>query len=126
MSRNDAGRSTPPRSRTFTDPAIRPMGDLVDVRSATILPFGLAASLVTFAGPDITLVLAAARAKLDAYLAFNRRLGRDITTSGIIAALTVEGVHKVTLITPSADIACDLTEAAHCTAISVTHDGYAS
>lgn len=110
------------------DPAIRPLGDHVTVASAQIIGFAITASLTTFDGPDITIVLIAARTKLDAYLAFNRKLGRAITTSGIIAALTVEGVHKVGLAAPLADIACDLTEAANCppTAITITHGGYAS
>lgn len=109
-----------------THPAIRPLGDRVTVASAGIISFAIVASLVTFAGPDTSLVLATAREKLDAYLAFNRKLGRDITTSGIIAALTVEGVHKVQLDTPVADVACTLTDAAHCTGIQITHGGYAS
>lgn len=109
-----------------TDRAIRPIGDLVTVASATIIPFAITARLVTFDGPDINLVLAAARGKLEGYLAFNRKLGRDITTSGIIAALTVEGVHKVLLDAPLADIVCDLSEAANCTGIQITHGGYAS
>jgi len=108
------------------DPAIRPMGDLVTVGSASIIGFAVTATLITFAGPDINLVLATARAKLDAYLAFNRKLGRAIATSGIIAALTVEGVHKVRLDGPLTDIDCDLTEAANCTEILITHGGYAS
>ncbi len=109
-----------------TDPAIRPLGDRVTVASARIIAFAITASLTTFDGPDINLVLATARMKLDAYLAVNRKLGREITTSGIIAALTVEGVHKVTLPAPTADIACDLTEAANCVGVTITHGGYAS
>ncbi len=109
-----------------TDNAIRPLGDLVSVASAAIVDFEITARLITFAGPDITLVVAVARARLDAYLAFNRKLGRGITTSGIIAALTVEGVHKVELLAPSADIACTATEAANCSRILVTHGGFAS
>jgi phage-related baseplate assembly protein len=96
-----------------TDRAIRPLGDAVTVASAVI-------------GPDVTLVLAAARAQLDVYLATNRKLGREISTSGIIAALTVEGVHKVVLAAPAADVVCDLTQAANCTDIAITHGGYAS
>jgi phage-related baseplate assembly protein len=61
--------------------SVRPLGDLVTVASAKILPFRVEARLVTFAGPDIGLVLAAARASLDAYIAASRLLGRDITLS---------------------------------------------
>jgi phage-related baseplate assembly protein len=109
-----------------TDPAIRPLGDAVTVASASIVRFAVHARLVTMSGPDIGLVLVGARAKLDAYLALNRRLGREISISGIMAALTVEGVLKVHLDAPLADVACDMTQAASCTDIVVTHGGYAS
>lgn len=113
-------------SAIVKDPAIRPLGDAVTVASASILRFAVRASLVTLAGPDIGLVLAAARTRLDAYLSLNRRLGREISTSGIMAALTVEGVLKVVLASPAADVASDMTQAAYCAGIEITHGGYAS
>ncbi len=106
------------------DDAVRPVGDYVTVASAQLVPFALAARVYTFAGPDPLLVLATARAKLDAYIATSRRLGRDITRSGIYAALTVEGVQRVELDAPLADVVCDATQAALCTGITVTHAGY--
>lgn len=108
------------------DPAIRPLGAAVTVASASILRFAVRARLVTLAGPDISLVLAAARTKLEAYLATNRRLGREISTSGIMAALTVEGVLKVILESPAADVASDVTQAGYCFDIQISHGGYAS
>lgn len=113
-------------ARIVKDPAIRPLGDAVTVASASILRFAVRASLITLAGPDIGLVLAAARTKLEAYLASNRRLGREISTSGIMAALTVEGVLKVILDSPATDVASDLTQAGFCTDIQISHAGYAS
>lgn len=107
-----------------TDRAVRPLGDLVTVASAALVPFVVTARLWTFAGPDAALVLTSARAGLDAYLAASRRLGRDITLSGLYAALTVEGVQRVELAAPLASIICDATQAALCTAITVTHAGY--
>jgi len=109
-----------------TDPAIRPLGDSVTVASASIVPFAVHARLVTLSGPDIGLVLLAARTRLDAYLSVNRRLGREISISGIMAALSVEGVLKVHLDAPGADVACDMTQAANCTEIVITHGGYAA
>lgn len=108
-----------------TDKAVRPLGDLVSVTGATQRRFALIARLYTFAGPDAGLILATARAKLDAYFAASRLLGRDITMSGLYAAMTVEGVQRVEITSPAADIVCDLTEAALCTAIDLTHGGYA-
>ena len=107
-----------------TDKSIRPLGDLVSVASATQRRFALLAHLWTFAGPDPSLVLTAANAKLAGYLADSRKLGRDITMSGLYAALTVEGVQRVDISSPPESIVCDLTEAALCTAIDVRHAGY--
>lgn len=102
---------------------IRPMGDLVTVVSAEVVEFAIAATVYTFAGPDRTVVLDAARERLDAYLAESRKLGRNINDSSIKAALSVAGVQRVVL--PGwADIVCDLTQAAWCTSIDITHGGY--
>ncbi len=107
-----------------TDKSIRPMGDFVTVASATQRDFDLVARLWTFAGPDPALVLTAAKTKLARYLADSRKLGRDITISALYAALTVEGVQRVELVSPAASIVCNLTEAARCTGIDVGHVGY--
>ncbi|MCG7349291.1 baseplate assembly protein [Sphingomonas sp. ACRSK] len=104
--------------------SVRPLGDLVTVASAEIRPFALDARLVTFSGPDIGLVLAAARSSLDVYLASSRLLGRDITLSGLFAALHVAGVMRVEILAPTADIVCGATQAAHCTGVTLIHGGY--
>ena len=108
-----------------TDRAVRPLGDLVTVISARQRRFVISAKLYTYAGPDAGLVAAISRAKLDRYIADSRRLGRDITLSGLYAAMTVEGVQRVVITAPTEDIVCDLSEAALCTAIDLTHGGYA-
>lgn len=101
---------------------VRPLTDRVTVRSAEILPFAIAATVYTLEGPDRDLVLATGRARLDAYIADSRKLGRDITDSGIKAALHCPGVQRVVL--PGwADIVCSPAQAAHCTGITVTHGG---
>lgn len=107
-----------------TDPKTRPLGDAVAVAPAEIVNFAIAATLFTFSGPDSGLVLETARAKLDAYLAASRKLGRDVTTSGIIAALMVVGVQRVVLASPAVDVVCSATQAAWCTDIELTHGGY--
>ncbi|KQN28513.1 MULTISPECIES: baseplate J/gp47 family protein [unclassified Sphingomonas] len=107
-----------------TDPAIRPLGDAVTVASANILSFEIVAALLTLSGPDTDLILTAARAALVAYLADSRKLGRAITRVGITAALKVAGVIDVDLQSPVASIACDLSQAGNCTAITIRHGGY--
>nr|GLK21690.1 baseplate assembly protein [Microbacterium terregens] len=103
---------------------VRPLGDLVTVASAEIRTFAVHATLYTFAGPDRSLVLTAAREQLDAYLAECRLLGRDVTMSGLYAALTVPGVQRVVLAAPTAGVVCDYTQAAWCTDIVIAHGGY--
>ena len=108
-----------------TDRGVRPIGDAVTVASAALVPVTVRAALTTFAGPDIAVVLAAARAGLDTYLATNRRLGRDLTISGLHAALTVAGVEGVALAEPAGDVVCGPTQAHSIVAIELTHGGYA-
>ncbi len=107
-----------------TDKTIRPLGDLVSVAPAEQISFAVIARLWTFSGPDPALILTAANAKLARYLADSRKLGRDIALSGLYAALTVEGVQRVEIVSPAASIICDLTQAALCTSIDVRHAGY--
>ncbi len=108
-----------------TSDSIRPLGDLVTVASARIVPFAIHARLTTFAGPDPSLLIAQARVRLDDYLIASRRLDRDITLTAIIAALSPPGVDEVDLIQPATRIPCDAGQAALCTAVTVEHAGYA-
>ncbi|MBC3940944.1 baseplate J/gp47 family protein [Sphingomonas albertensis] len=101
----------------------RPLTDYVTIQSAQIVPYAVAASITTFAGPDGSIVIAEARARLSAYIANSHRLGRDITRSGIFAALHVEGVQNVVLTSPASDVVLDRTQAGWCTASNVVHAG---
>lgn len=107
-----------------TDKAVRPVGDFVTVAAATQLRFVIDARLWTFAGPDPALLIATARVQLDKYLVDARRLGRNVTLSGINAALTTPGVQRVEIVSPATDIVCDRTQAALCTSLTITHGGY--
>ena len=68
-------------------------------------------------------MLSAAKAKLQAYITAQHRLGRDIRKSAIYAALHVEGVQRVELAAPVADIVLDYTQASWCSEYSVTIGG---
>jgi phage-related baseplate assembly protein len=109
----------------LNDDSVRPLTDLVTVQSATIVDFTITATLHTYPGPDSAVVLAAANAALDDYLESVHRIGRDVTLSGIYAALHQPGVQRVTLSSPSANVTISATEAAHCTARTVTIAGIA-
>jgi len=105
------------------DEAIRPLTDNVTVQSAAVIPYTIEATIYTFAGPDPTIVLAACQAAAEKYAADNRRLGRDIRLSAVIAALHQPGVQRVVLASPAADLVLDRTQAGYCTAITLTHGG---
>jgi len=77
--------------------------------------------LATFT--DSQVVLAEARSRLDRYIAESHRLGRDVTRSGLFAALHAEGVQRVEISSPAADVVVDRTQATYCTAVTLTHGG---
>lgn len=108
----------------LNDEEIRPVGDRLTVQGAAISPYSIAATLyLASSGPEAEPVLAAAQARVDAYRTAQRRLGRDINRSAIIAALHVEGVTRVDLDQPAADIELDDTQAGHCTGVELLNGG---
>lgn len=103
----------------------RPLTDELHVLAATLVDFAVSATIKTFAGPDPAVVITAADASLSAYLIASRRLGRDITRAGVIAALMVEGVQNVVLTSPAADVVVAPAQVGRCTSIVVTPGGAA-
>jgi phage-related baseplate assembly protein len=103
--------------------SVRPLTDKVMLRSAEIISYSVVATLYFYDGPSSATVLAAADAALDAYIASVRKIGFDITRSGIFHALHQAGVQNVTLITPSSDVIIANYQAGHCTAITLTNGG---
>jgi phage-related baseplate assembly protein len=102
---------------------VRPLTDRVTVRSAAIVNYSVVATLYFYDGPSAPTVLAAAHIALNAYIAEHRKIGYDITRSGIFAALHQPGVQNVTLTTPSADVVIANYQASYCTAITLTNGG---
>lgn len=102
---------------------VRPLTDDVTVQAATIVEYTVTAVLTVLPGPDGSVVLAQAEAALAAYIAQTQRLGRDVTRSGIFAALHQPGVQNVTLTAPAADVVIAADEASFCTATDVTVGG---
>lgn len=99
---------------------VRPLGDLVVVQPATIKPYVIEAELVLYPGPSSAMVLAAARAAVEAYTVQTHRLGHDVTPSGLYAALHQPSVQRVTLITPAGGVQCAAHEAPYCTGLTLT------
>ena len=104
----------------LNDENIRPIGDRVTVQSAVIYPYQIHAKLHLFRGPEYEPIKQAALTNLQKYTIERQRLGRDISLSGIYAALHIEGVQRVELVTPSEDIILPNNKASHCTWIHVT------
>ncbi|MEL7631166.1 baseplate assembly protein [Pectobacterium aroidearum] len=93
---------------------VRPVADRVTVQSAAIVLYEIDATLYLYPGPEKEPVRAAAEQKLKAYISAQHRLGRDIRRSAIYAALHVEGVQRVELTTPAADIVLTDAQASYC------------
>lgn len=102
---------------------IRPLTDNVTVQGATIVNYSVSATLTLYPGPDAAVVEAAAEASLATYVAAQQRLGRDVTRSGIFAALHQPGVQNVALTAPAADVVITDQQAAFCTGITVAVGG---
>jgi phage-related baseplate assembly protein len=107
----------------LNDQDIRPLTDQVTVQGATILTYAVEADLTLYDGPDSGVVIAAAEAAVAAFVEDQHRLGRDITLSGLYAALHRPGVQRVALIQPAADIVVASDEAAWCTGVTVSFGG---
>ncbi|EEY4542083.1 baseplate assembly protein, partial [Escherichia coli] len=102
---------------------VRPVADRVTVQSAAIVEYQINATLYLYPGPESEPIRAAAVKKLEAYITAQHRLGRDIRLSAIYAALHVEGVQRVELTAPLADIVLNSTQASFCTEYSVVTGG---
>lgn len=95
------------------DEEVRPLGDRVTVRSADIVDYSIDAELFLYPGPESEPIINAAMASLRAFLAANdKKIGRDVARSAISASLHVQGVQRVVLRLPPADLQISDTQAA--------------
>ncbi|WP_209120838.1 baseplate assembly protein [Parasedimentitalea maritima] len=102
---------------------VRPLTDQVTVQAATITDYAITATLTVLPGPDSTVVRQSAEDAAADFAAAQHRLGRDVTLSGLYAALHRPGVQNVTLTSPAADIVIGEAQAPYCTGIIVTVGG---
>ncbi|HAV1620243.1 TPA: baseplate assembly protein [Enterobacter hormaechei subsp. steigerwaltii] len=109
--------------KALNSESVRPVADRLTVRSAEIIPYRVEATIFLYPGPEAEPVMAAAKASLQRYIASQTRLGRDIRRSALYAVLHVEGVQRVELASPLADVVLDKTQAASCTQWNVTNGG---
>lgn len=83
---------------------IRPLTDVLQVHSPTILHTNYLVHVKLFPGPDRDLMVAKINASLLDLIERQRYLGMDHTIAAIEAAVMLPGVQNVTVITPAADI----------------------
>lgn len=100
-------------------PDVYQLTDNVTVTSASVIRYRVEAELVIQSGPDASLVLAAAQAKLQTYVDGRHAMGRPVSLDGILAALHVPGVERVNLISPTAHIEPGDSGAAYCEQITI-------
>ena len=110
-------------ANALNDEDVRPVADRVSVQTAAIVDYRVDATLFLYPGPEAEPIRAAAEAKLLAFINAQSRLGRDIRQSALFAALHVEGVQRVELAQPTADVVLDKTQAAYCSGYSIRVGG---
>lgn len=127
LSRTGDGAASPELVATvaaaLNDEDVRPLCDNVSVQSAAIITYQITATIRFFDGPDSGTVMEAAMAAAQLYASEQHRIGRDITVSGIHAALHQPGVARVDLVLPAGNIEVGETQAAFCTGINLTDGG---
>lgn len=105
---------------TLNGETVRPLTDEVTVLSANIMNYTIDAELKLYPGPDSSVVLQSAIDAVTAYAEAQRRIGYDVTLSGLYHALHQPGVQNVTLNQPTATLALGNGQASYCTSINVT------
>lgn len=108
---------------TLNAETVRPMTDQVQVQSAIIVPYNIEAELTMYPGPDATVVMLSAIEAVTAYAETQRRIGYDVTLSGLYAALHQPGVQNVNLISPTETLVIGDGQASYCTGITVNAAG---
>ncbi|MBN2740053.1 MAG: baseplate J/gp47 family protein [Rhodobacteraceae bacterium] len=98
---------------------VRPLCDHVTVAAPQLVDFSVEAQIEIATGPNAGVVLSAAQAAVDAYVAETRALGATVALSGLLRALHQAGVISAQLTSPAADVETSETEAPNCTGISI-------
>ncbi|MFT7086972.1 MAG: phage-related baseplate assembly protein [Rickettsiales bacterium] len=99
---------------------IRPLTDFVTVAGASIVNYQVDAVITVYPGPSSAVVENEARSALEKFVADRHEIGRVVPLSGIYDALHIDGVKKVELISPIADIITTDYEAPYATNINIT------
>lgn len=107
-------------AEVLTDEKVRPLTDRVEIRSAEIVRYTLEIELELYTGVGGRAAIEEATSRAAAKAAALHKIEMDVTRSALIAAAHVEGVKRVNIISPLKDIIISRTQAAYCSALSVT------
>ncbi len=105
---------------------VRPLTDFVSVIPAEVILYTVRADLLVASGPDAAVVLASAETALSSYVEQQFGLGRDVTISGLHAALHQVGVTRVDLIQPAETMNIEPHQAARCSGFEIRISGVAT
>ncbi|EIO0228115.1 baseplate J/gp47 family protein [Salmonella enterica] len=101
----------------------RPVGDRLTVQSAEIVSYNINAKLFFYPGPESEPIQNAAHDALQAWIALQGKIGRDVARSAIMAALHVQGIQRIELTEPASDIVISNTQAARCVSVTLEKGG---
>ncbi len=100
---------------------VRPLTDDVQVLAPTPVDYTIAVTVTPYQWSDRELVQQQATAALTALASeMQGKLGQDVTTSRVIAAAHLDGVYRVTVQQPAADLSISFSQFARCVSITVT------
>ena len=110
--------------QTALDPdTVRPVGDRPTVKSSIATNYQIEASLYVGKNAEDALLLEAANIRLDKYIKNAQKNGESIYLSAVYAALHVDGIERVEIISPIADLVMDSYHHPYCTAKNITVGG---
>ncbi|ELW5257429.1 baseplate J/gp47 family protein [Salmonella enterica] len=127
LSTEGDGTATPELLNTVKDALSaedrRPVGDRLTVQSAEIVSYNINAKLFFYPGPESEPIQNAAHDALQAWIALQGKIGRDVARSAIMAALHVQGIQRIELTEPASDIVISNTQAARCVSVTLEKGG---
>lgn len=98
----------------------RPLTDFVAVKPASNLAYQVEAVIIAGLGPDTDVLLNGAQSDLASYVAAQHKIGATAAISGIFDAIHRDGVERVQLISPTADVIGGVGQAPYCTNIKLS------
>jgi len=110
---------------TVSDERVRPLTDIVHVRSPEAVEYTITATLIFYLNADRVAAMQRAQSALDEWLAVRQHtLGLDLVPEQISAILHVPGVYQAQVISPAFQV-LDAHQWGRCTGITLTDGGTA-